>query len=76
MVENHWSSRLSSVLMIDRPSGFQGHGGGNGEKFMKTYGACLVQFVTTASLPAHLVHPGDFCASPKEGSRPGIAPRA
>jgi hypothetical protein len=62
MVERSWSTKLGGVLMIDRPPGFRGHGGGNGEKFRDAYGACLVRFVMARSLPAPVLHPDRFCA--------------
>lgn len=39
-------SRVGAFLMIDRPSGITGHGGGNSADFAKRYATCLLRFVT------------------------------
>lgn len=65
MVEDHWAPQLGDVLMIDRPPGFHGHGGGNGEAFRKAYGACLVRFVMAPALPASPLHSDSYWRPPR-----------
>jgi hypothetical protein len=38
-------SRVAALLVIDRPSGSTGHGGGNGGAFARGYATCLLHFV-------------------------------
>jgi hypothetical protein len=42
---------VGALLLIDRPSGFEGHGGGNTSKFALQFDACLYRFVTSAEPP-------------------------
>ena len=38
-------SRVAALLMIDRPDGIAGHGGGSTSAFAQGYAACLLRFV-------------------------------
>jgi hypothetical protein len=44
--------KVAAVLLIDRPAGINGHGGGASAAFSERYGACLLRFVTDPSPPA------------------------
>ncbi len=44
--------RVAALLIIDRPDGFKGHGGGGTAAFAERYGACLLRFATAPSPPA------------------------
>ena len=44
--------RVARLLLIDRPPGLRGHGGGEGAGFAERYGACLLRFVTAARPPS------------------------
>ena len=44
--------KVAALLVIDRPDGIKGHGGGNTATFAERYGACLLSFVTAPSPPA------------------------
>ena len=43
--------KLGGLLVIDRPSGFTGHYGGNTAKFALSYGDCLRHFVLDSDAP-------------------------
>jgi hypothetical protein len=43
---------VAALLVIDRPDGFKGHGGGNTAAFAERFGACLLRFATAPSPPA------------------------
>lgn len=64
MVERSWSAKLGGVLLIDRPAGFKGHFGGEGEPFRAAFAACMVRFVTAPSLPAPMLRAERYCATP------------
>jgi hypothetical protein len=44
---------VGALLLIDRPPGFTGHGGGNTAVFAYKFGKCILAFITagTASPP-------------------------
>lgn len=42
-------SRVAALLLIDRPAGISGHGGGNGGAFARAYADCLLHFVMDAA---------------------------
>ena len=44
--------KLGGVLIIDQPDGLSGHGGGNSAAFARSFGPCLLRFVTDPSPPA------------------------
>lgn len=43
--------RIGALLLIDRPAGFSGHGGGATQAFAERYGACLLRFAISPSPP-------------------------
>ena len=45
-------SRVGAFLLIDRPTGITGHGGGNTASFAKGYADCLLHFVMDAVPPS------------------------
>jgi hypothetical protein len=45
--------RVGKFLLIDRPPGLTGHGGGNTSAFALRYAACLYRFATAAAPPDH-----------------------
>jgi hypothetical protein len=44
--------RVGALLVIDRPAGLSGHGGGESAAFSRRFGPCLLRFVTAPSPPA------------------------
>jgi dienelactone hydrolase len=44
--------RVGALLIIDRPDGITGHGGGNGAAFAARYASCLARFVVDPSPPS------------------------
>jgi hypothetical protein len=46
------AGRTAAFLLIDRPEGIEGHGGGNSRAFTERYGACLFLFATAEVPPA------------------------
>ena len=42
-------SRVGALLLIDRPAGITGHGGGTSLAFAQQYGDCLLRFVVDAT---------------------------
>jgi pimeloyl-ACP methyl ester carboxylesterase len=52
-VREQLGPRVNHLLVIDRPAGIAGHGGGNTAVFAQRFGACLLRFVTEpVPLPA------------------------
>ncbi len=45
MYRDDLPSRVAALLMIDRPDGIAGHGGGSTSAFAQGYAACLLRFV-------------------------------
>ncbi len=43
--------KVAALLVIDRPDGIAGHGGGGTAPFAERYGACLLRFATAAVAP-------------------------
>ena len=41
--------KVAALLVIDRPDGITGHGGGGTASFAERYGACLLRFATAAA---------------------------
>jgi hypothetical protein len=52
LVDAQLRPRVGQVLVIDRPAGITGHGGGASYAFAARYGDCLVHFATDASPPS------------------------
>eukprot|EP01037_Dinobryon_pediforme_P014988 gene14982-15126_t len=45
--------RVGAGLLIDRPDGITGHGGGAASAFNERFGQCLLRFATDATPPSH-----------------------
>ena len=45
------TGHVGALLLIDRPTGFRGHGGANAYDFGRRYGPCLLHFVLDPQPP-------------------------
>lgn len=52
LVDAQLRPRVGPVLVIDRPAGITGHGGGGNPAFAARYADCLLHFATDASPPS------------------------
>ena len=53
LVDRELRLRVGSLLLINQPIGYHGHGAGNGKRFADEFGGCLVDFVTSSGFQSH-----------------------
>jgi hypothetical protein len=52
LINERLRSRIGPLLVIDRPPGIAGHGGGNTSAFARRFALCLFRFATAPTPPA------------------------